>query len=97
MAKIKKESFDFAITSPPYYDTEHYSEENTNSLNRYKDFDEWCKCFYIPLIRKTMFGLKDGSVFILNIGSRKYPLNQVLLDTFSRRYKITKQEKSKCV
>ena len=92
-ARLVKESFDFALTSPPYYNTELYSDEISNSLNRYKDFDEWCSGFYIPMIKKTMRYLKDGSVFILNIGSRKYPLNDVLFDVFSDRFQIRKQTK----
>ena len=32
-SKLKPNSFNFAITSPPYYDTERYTEEETNSLN----------------------------------------------------------------
>lgn len=89
-AKLEKESYDFALTSPPYYNTENYSDEKTNSLNRYKTFEEWSNCFYIPMIKKTMRALKNNSSFVLNIGSRKYPLNKVLLDNFSSLYKITK-------
>lgn len=68
------EKFDMALTSPPYYDTEHYSEEDTNSLNRYKSFDKWVDGFYRPLISNTLDRLVDGGIFILNIGDRKYPL-----------------------
>ncbi len=89
-SKLKKESFDFALTSPPYYNTEKYSDEETNSLNRYKTFENWTNGFYIPLIKKTMRALKHNCTFILNIGSRKYPLNQILLDNFSSIYEITK-------
>ena len=89
-AVVKKDYYDVALTSPPYYDTEEYSDEETNSLNRYETFDKWCEGFYIPLIQKTMDALKDGRFFIFNIGSRKYPLNAVLIDTFGKTYKISK-------
>jgi hypothetical protein len=89
-SKLEKESFDFALTSPPYYNTEEYSDEESNSLNRYKTFDEWSNKFYIPMIKKTMRALKPKCTFVLNIGSRKYPLNIVLLDTFSSIYSISK-------
>jgi 16S rRNA G966 N2-methylase RsmD len=89
-SKLERESFDFALTSPPYYNTEKYSDEETNSLNRYKTFDEWTNGFYIPLIKKTMKALKQNCTFVLNIGSRKYPLNQILLDNFSSIYEISK-------
>jgi len=89
-SKLEKESFDFALTSPPYYNTEKYSDEETNSLNRYNTFENWVNGFYIPMIKKTMRALKHKCTFVLNIGSRKYPLNQILMDNFSTIYKITK-------
>ena len=77
--KLKKQ-YDFALTSPPYYDTELYSSESTNSCNKYKTFDEWIDCFYIPLIKKTIRHVKFG--FVLNIGSRTYNLEQILFNNF---------------
>lgn len=76
--QFKESSFDFAITSPPYYDTEQYCNEETNSMNRYGNFDDWCEGFYLPLIHNTMHFLRPGSTFALNIGSRKWPLNKIL-------------------
>lgn len=82
--------FDIALTSPPYYDTEHYSDEPTNSLNRYKSFEDWVEGFYTPLIVSTMNLIKADGVFILNVGSRKYPLESTLYD-------ICKDNKLYCV
>ncbi|MDA3855872.1 MAG: hypothetical protein PF569_06420 [Candidatus Woesearchaeota archaeon] len=89
-SNLKNETFDFAFTSPPYYDSEEYSTEETNSLVKYKSFEEWCDGFYLPLIEKTMNSLKKEKSFVLNIGSRIYPLNEVLLTNFSSTYEITK-------
>lgn len=77
-SSLKK--FDLALTSPPYYDTEHYSDENTNSMNRYKSFEDWIEGFFKVLILNTMCMLKDDAVFILNIGTRKYPLDEAMVD-----------------
>ena len=81
--------FDMALTSPPYYDTEHYSDEGTNSLNRYKTFDDWVEGFYKPLILSTIELLKDDGVFVINVGSRKYPLE-------SKLYEICEDNKLCC-
>lgn len=89
---IKENYYDFALTSPLYFDTEIYSDEETNSCNKYPDFDAWVQGFYLPFISKTMRALKPGKSFVLNIGSRVYPLNEVLLDNFSSEYKITKDK-----
>lgn len=74
------ELFDIALTSPPYFNTEHYSEESTNSMNRYTEFDAWLEYFYEPLVLNTVARLKDGAVFILNVGDRQYPLSNALFN-----------------
>jgi hypothetical protein len=68
-------TYDVAFTSPPYYDTEIYSDEPTNSCNRYATFDDWCKGFYFPMVERMTVVSK---VAVLNIGERKYPLAEVL-------------------
>jgi hypothetical protein len=72
-AKLKRESFDFALTSPPYYNVEKYDGEQT-SWRRYGSFDDWVKGFFAPLITKTMAALKPGGVFALQVGNQSYPL-----------------------
>ena len=91
-SNLKDNTYDFAFTSPPYFDTEEYSNEETNSLIKYNTFDKWCEGFYLPMIQKTMNALKESSTFVLNIGSRIYPLNDVLISNFSEQYEITKSK-----
>ena len=83
------EKFDVALTSPPYYNTEHYSDEPTNSMNRYNTYEKWVDGFYKPLIVNTLKRLKDDGVFILNVGDRKYPLSNSM-------YKICEDESLFC-
>ncbi len=89
---LRENYYDIALTSPPYYDTENYSNEENNSLNRYNNFNKWCSGFYLPMIEKTMLALKANKYFVLNIGSRVYPLNRILIDSFGKKYKINKLE-----
>jgi DNA polymerase I-like protein with 3'-5' exonuclease and polymerase domains/SAM-dependent methyltransferase len=90
---LPAETFDFAMTSPPYYDTEWYAPgEQTSSGNRYATFDAWCAGFYAPLIHRTMRALKPGGVFIINIGSRLYPLNERLAAIADGKYDVCKQK-----
>lgn len=67
------DKFDIALTSPPYYNTEHYSDEPTNSLNKFDTLEKWFDGFYQPLILNTIKRIGSGC-FILNVGNRKYPL-----------------------
>jgi hypothetical protein len=71
---LTPKSFDFALTSPPYFDTENYSDESTNSQNKFPKLDDWVKGFYRPLIEKTVIALKPGAHFIMNVGNKLYPL-----------------------
>lgn len=69
---LRNEYFDFAITSPPYFDTEKYlGGEQSHELGNY---DNWKSSFYEVLIRKTFDALKTNGVFCLQIGSQRYPL-----------------------
>jgi DNA polymerase I-like protein with 3'-5' exonuclease and polymerase domains len=91
--ELEAASFDFAMTSPPYYDTEHYApSEKINSMNRYASFNEWCHGFYAPLIHRTMRALKPGACFVLNIGSRIYPLNDKLIEISAGKYEVSKEK-----
>jgi len=86
-AELRSNHFDFAITSPPYYDTEHYADEPTNSWVRYDSFDSWCGGFYKPFIMKTIDALKPGKTFVVNIGDRQYPLSEALFKICGKRYR----------
>lgn len=85
------DKFDIALTSPPYYNTEHYSDEITNSMNKFDTFDKWVEGFYEPLIVDTVNRLDDGAVFILNVGDRKYTLSDSMYKICDKHnYKVTR-------
>lgn len=65
--------FDFAFTSPPYFDVEQY-DGNEQSHVKYNNYKLWVEKFYTPLIVNTMNRLNDGCVFALQVGSQSYPL-----------------------
>jgi DNA modification methylase len=70
---------DFAFTSPPYFCTEIYSEEDTQSCNRYKTGENWRDGFLAPTMRLQYAALKQGSIACMNVADVKikgvvYPL-----------------------
>lgn len=87
-SELPEATFDFALTSPPYFDTEKYDDRDTNSAVRYPTYDLWCEGFFFPLVEKTMRTLKPGSVFILNIADRRYPLSGAILRKFKNVFEI---------
>jgi hypothetical protein len=59
--------FDLVFTSPPYFDTERYSNEDTQSWKRYSKPEQWTQGFLVPLIKTSHRVLKKGGKLILNI------------------------------
>lgn len=60
--------FDLVFTSPPYFDTEKYAQESTQSYIRYPVYTIWRDNFLFPLIKKSYDYLKDGGYLVLNVG-----------------------------
>jgi hypothetical protein len=61
--------FDFYFTSPPYYETERYAQNNssTQSWNRYPDFNLWKNNFFFKVNRMVWDTLKDDAYMMINI------------------------------
>ena len=47
---LKEKRFDMCLTSPPYYDLEVYSHEDSQSIKKYNSYDEWLNKFIKPII-----------------------------------------------
>jgi hypothetical protein len=58
---------DFAFTSPPYFNLEHYSDDGFASTRNYGDIRLWVKEFVVPTIVNVRNYLKPGSCVATNI------------------------------
>lgn len=58
---------DFMFTSPPYFNCEVYSEDETQSYNRFSEIDAWVENFVRPTIRNIKRSLKPGGLAAINI------------------------------
>jgi len=68
------ESFDLCFTSPPYFDTEKYSNESTQSYVKFPKLECWYKHFLQKTIHNCFKSLKANGYLILNIkDSKKMP------------------------
>lgn len=69
----KENTYDFALTSPPYFDVEKYigGEQSHTTHNNY---ESWRDGFYTTLLKNVYIFLKKGGVFALQVGSQSYPL-----------------------
>ena len=59
--------FDISFTSPPYFDTEKYSDSDTQSYNKFNTYDLWVDGFYRNTIYNSCNALKLDGVFAVNI------------------------------
>ena len=58
---------DFSFTSPPYFKKEIYSKEDTQSCNRYSDYQAWIDDFLKPMMKLNFDVVKPGGMTIINI------------------------------
>ena len=93
--EYKENSYDTVFTSPPYFNVERYSYDDTQSWVRYKTIDEWNKNFLQKTLKKVWNSIKSDGYLLVNIsdvyassgGSKKWleicnPMND-FLSTFS--------------
>lgn len=64
-------TLDLCFTSPPYFDTEKYSDEETQSYLKYPTKSEWINGFMRDTLLNCWNGLKDDGVLALNIANVK--------------------------
>ena len=55
------------FTSPPYFNTEKYSEDDTQSWVRYKKIDDWNEKFLHTTLGKIIPTIKKNGILAINI------------------------------
>ena len=66
---------DMIITSPPFFDMEHYSESATQSERRYPSYDVWKTKFLYSLLKRCYIYLEVGGHFIIYVNNiKKYAI-----------------------
>jgi hypothetical protein len=65
--EVERETLDLCFTSPPYFDTEKYSDEETQSYKKYPTKNEWADGFLYKTFTNCWNGLKEDGAMIINI------------------------------
>ena len=65
----KPESLDLCFTSPPYFDTEKYSNEESQSYIKYPTKEDWINGYLNKTIENCWIGLKNQATMIINISN----------------------------
>ena len=66
-----KEKVDLCFSSPPYFNTEKYSDENTQSYKKYPTKEEWLDGFLKKMIINCIDSLKNDGKILINIANVK--------------------------
>jgi hypothetical protein len=79
--KKYKGKLDLVFTSPPYFNREGYSEDETQSLKKFPQYDAWREGFLKPTLTTAYTYLKPDRYLLWNIADIKtsegyYPLEQ---------------------
>ena len=78
--ELEESYFDFAFTSPPYFDTEKYANEETQSFKRSDNYEQWKKNFLEPMLDKLIYTLKNKGKCLLNVGKVRYPIDTDIIE-----------------
>ena len=63
----QQNSIDLVFTSPPYFDTEKYCNEEGQCWRDYPSLDQWEKYYLLPTIKNAFTALKKGCKLVLNV------------------------------
>lgn len=83
--QLEDDSIDFCFTSPPYFDTEQYSEEETQSFKKNSTYELWRDNFLYVLLDKVYRALKKDRYCLLNVGKVRYPIDTDILQWLKQR------------
>ncbi len=69
---------DCIMSSPPYFDLEIYSDDDTQSINRYREYENWIKEYWGKTVKNCLSILEEGGYFIFVAKNKvgKYNLDE---------------------
>lgn len=69
--KLKSNTIDFAFSSPPYFNLEKYSDEDTQCYNKFSELNNWFDGYVQPTIENIYNMLKPDRYYAVNIADFK--------------------------
>jgi len=65
-------TYDAAFSSPPYFNLETYSDEDTQCMNRCNNLDAWFELYVEPTLKMIHKGLARESLYAVNIADYNF-------------------------
>ena len=69
--QYQPDDIDLAFSTPPYFNLEKYSDEETQCMVQFKTEDEWFEGYVAPTMENIKRGLNDDGIFATNIADYK--------------------------
>jgi len=69
--QYQPDDIDLAFSSPPYFNLEKYSNEETQCMVQFKTEDEWFEGYVAPTMENIKRGLNNDGIFATNIADYK--------------------------
>jgi len=86
----EKDSLDICFTSPPYFNTEKYSDETTQSYIKFPNTEVWLRKFIGTTVSNCVYGLKSGGYVIFNIANVKsFPDLEIKFLKLMKMFEVT--------
>ena len=68
---LKDMKVDLVFTSPPYFNTEIYSDEETQSCNKFPEYRDWLDGYLYQTLKHVPETLKKGGYLVINIANTR--------------------------
>ncbi len=67
MPELKDNKYDLVFTSPPYFNTEIYSNNSNQSAIKYEEYERWKNEFLFRIVDESYRILKEDGYLVLNV------------------------------
>ena len=74
------ERVDLAFSSPPYFDTEVYSNEDDQCYNKFSDYEVWLEGYWRETVRRVKEFLENDGIFSVNVGNNSNKTMSMMRD-----------------
>lgn len=61
------QTVDLCLTSPPFFDYERYSNDESQSVIQYPELDDWITFFLLPYLDKAWSHVRDWGILAINM------------------------------
>lgn len=82
-------SIDAAFSSPPYFNLEVYSDEQSQCMHRYKSIDAWFDSYVEPTLNMLNNSLRDEGIYAVNIAD--YTVEKKRFEIVNRWIELSKK------